>query len=64
MHFELLDLVDLFSANDEIVDWGVIFVLVLRDAETGADMEFDLNKLKDTISKGVFLGKLRLQPGQ
>jgi hypothetical protein len=44
LHFELLDLVDLFSANDEIVDWGVVFVLVLRDAEAGADVEFDLSE--------------------
>ena len=64
LHLELLDLVDLFSANDEIINWGVVCVLILRDTEAGADMEFDLNELKDTISKGVFLGKLRLQPGQ
>jgi hypothetical protein len=44
LHFELLDLVDLFSANNEIVDWGVVFVLVLRDSEAGADVEFDLNE--------------------
>lgn len=39
-------------------------MLILRDAETGADVQFDLNEFNDTISKGVFLGKLRLQPGQ
>ena len=34
LQFELLDLVDLFSTDDKMIDWGVVFLLVLMDAET------------------------------